>query len=152
MPRILIIGYGNPLRGDDGFGWQAARLLADTMDDPRVEVLTVQQLTPELAEPVSKADGVIFIDAASEGKPGSWKCEAVGENETFSNALGHHFTPVSLLAYAKAVFNASPRALLVSVAGESFECGETLSPSVEAVLPEVVLHIRKQINNVATCI
>jgi len=24
MPHTLIIGYGNPLRGDDGFGWHAA--------------------------------------------------------------------------------------------------------------------------------
>jgi hydrogenase maturation protease len=26
--KTLIIGYGNPLRSDDGLGWHASRLLA----------------------------------------------------------------------------------------------------------------------------
>jgi len=26
-PRALVIGIGNPLRGDDGLGWEAIRLL-----------------------------------------------------------------------------------------------------------------------------
>ena len=25
---VLVVGYGNSLRGDDGVGWHAARLLA----------------------------------------------------------------------------------------------------------------------------
>ena len=35
--RVLIIGYGNPLRGDDGIGWVAARKLGQRFEDePRV--------------------------------------------------------------------------------------------------------------------
>ena len=47
---VLVVGYGNSLRGDDGIGWHAARLLTD---DPRLtgaRVLTHHQLAPELAE------------------------------------------------------------------------------------------------------
>ena len=43
---VLVVGYGNPLRGDDGFGCHAAALLAA---DPRLEearVLARHQLTP----------------------------------------------------------------------------------------------------------
>ena len=28
MTRVLVIGYGNPLRGDDGLGWEIASGLA----------------------------------------------------------------------------------------------------------------------------
>ena len=144
MARTLLIGYGNPLRGDDGLGWEVAESLAGMARDEEVEVLAVHQLTPELVEPISEAERVIFIDASHEGQPGSWKCEAFEPNAG-SNALGHHFTPRGLLAYAKAIFNASPQGLLISVAGGSFDCGETLTAPVAAALPDIVQHACDQI-------
>ena len=61
---VLVIGYGNPLRGDDGAGWKAAELLAE---DPRLAgavVLARHQLTPELADDVSRASLVVLVDAS----------------------------------------------------------------------------------------
>ena len=61
----LVIGYGNPLRGDDGFGCSAAGLLAA---DPRLDGATVlgrHQLTPELATDIAGASlvgGAAFTD------------------------------------------------------------------------------------------
>src|SRR5262245_29107852 len=87
--RVLIIGYGNPLRADDGVGWQAARHLAELLRDEPIEILALHQLTPELAEPISRADLIIFIDASNEGQPGSWKCERLEVNTTPGNSLAH---------------------------------------------------------------
>lgn len=64
MDGTLIIGYGNPLRGDDAVGFLAAERLSRTIADPGVTVLAVHQITPELAEPVSRARRVIFMDAS----------------------------------------------------------------------------------------
>jgi hypothetical protein len=50
--RVLIIGYGNPLRTDDGLGWRAAYRLAASLKDAPVEALAVHQLTPELGEAI----------------------------------------------------------------------------------------------------
>src|SRR5688500_920322 len=69
-PSPLVIGYGNPLRGDDGFGWQIAQQLAGLLIDESVTVLAVQQLTPELAEAVGRASLVMFVDAHAGGRPG----------------------------------------------------------------------------------
>ena len=69
----LIVAYGNPLRGDDGVGWQAAILLSRELKD-QVQVLTRHQLTPELAETLSEASRVIFIDAAAQGPAGQIQC------------------------------------------------------------------------------
>ena len=44
--NLLIIGYGNPLRGDDGFGWHAALRLREIIHDDGIEILPVHQLTP----------------------------------------------------------------------------------------------------------
>ena len=68
---VLVVGYGNPLRSDDGVGWRAAQLLAT---DPRLagaRVLARHQLVPELALDVSRAPLVVLVDAAADGDPGS---------------------------------------------------------------------------------
>jgi hydrogenase maturation protease len=146
MTRALIIGFGNALRGDDAFGWHAANRLVKLALDESVQVLTVHQLTPELAQPISEAELVIFIDASYEGEPGTWKCEEIAANATLANSLAHHFTPISLLAYAGNIFGASPRALIIALAAESFDFCETLTPRAEAALPEVVQHVLEQVS------
>jgi len=143
--RVLVIGFGNPLRGDDALGWEIAGRLATAVQDETVEVLALSQLTPELSELISEVELVVFIDASYLGQPGSWKCETVEPNATFSHTLGHHLTPMSLLAYAQAIFKASPHALLVSVAGGSFDCRQELTSSVVAALPAVEQFVREEI-------
>ena len=68
--RNLVVGYGNPLRGDDGLGWHAAAALAA---DPRLadtDVITRHQLTPELAEDIATARLAVLIDASLGDTPG----------------------------------------------------------------------------------
>lgn len=90
MCCALIIGYGNPLRGDDGFGWHVADRLTELLNDESAKILAVHQLTPELAESIGEAKLVIFVDAAYGGEPGSWKCEPVASDTILSNALTHY--------------------------------------------------------------
>ena len=145
MARALIIGYGNPLRGDDSLGWEIAKRLATSIQNEPVEVLALNQLTPELSEPISEVELVVFIDASHAGKLGSWTCETVEPNATSSPTLGHHLTPMSLLAYTQNIFKASPRALLVSIAGESFDYRQELTPSAAAALPAVEQFVRETV-------
>ena len=77
MARILVLGYGNPMRSDDGLGWQIAVELFRTNRSPDVEVLPCHQLTPELAPAVSRADAVIFVDCEQGGTPGEIRCREV---------------------------------------------------------------------------
>ena len=68
--RNLVVGYGNPLRGDDGVGWHAAAALAA---DPRLadtDVITGHQLTPKLAEDIAKARLAVLVDARLGDTPG----------------------------------------------------------------------------------
>jgi hydrogenase maturation protease len=144
--RGLVIGYGNPLRGDDGFGWAVARKLAEERaNDDAVRVIAAHQLTPELAEPVSEADLVIFVDASRDGEPGAWSAREITASSTES-ALGHQFDAAGLLASAREIYAACPRAILVSVGAESFDCRETLSSRVTAVVPDVLRYIHNQLH------
>ena len=52
--RVIVIGYGNPLRGDDGVGLAAIERL-ESLAPREVELIFTQQLTPELAQSVATA-------------------------------------------------------------------------------------------------
>jgi hydrogenase maturation protease len=140
----LIIGYGNPLRGDDGIGWRVVQAVAEALLDT-ANVLTVHQLAPELAEPISRARVVVFVDAAVEGEPGEVIYFALDGDAGWQPALqpieSHLTTPGALLAIALDLFGRRPPAYIVTVVGESFELSESLSPAVEAAVPEAVWRV-----------
>ncbi len=160
--NTFIIGYGNPLRGDDGVGWRVVEEIVngqlsivnrqpETSPNPKSEIrnpklIAVHQLLPELAEPISEAELVIFVDAAVEGEPGVVRTQAVEPRPQPMGAFTHHFDPAGLLAYAGEVYGRCPRAYLVTVTAVSLGYAETLSPTVEAVLPEVLAEIQSLIS------
>lgn len=136
---VLVVGYGNPLRGDDGLGWHAAGLLEA---DPRLrgaQVLWQHQLTPELALDFSRASLVVLIDVSVDQAPG---VILVRPLDTPAGRVGststHHTDPASLVALARGLWGAAPEVIIVSVGAGSLEVGETLSPVVAAALPALV--------------
>jgi hydrogenase maturation protease len=144
MARVLIIGYGNPLRGDDGLGWHAAERLRAELTSEDVEVKAVHQLTPELSDDLSKAELAIFIDAAAEGEPGAVLRREVtpagGEG-----AFTHQATPAALLAAARTLFGRAPEAVLFSVPVEAGGFDEALTPAAQRGLEGVCAEIRAMV-------
>ena len=70
---VLVIAWGNPLREDDAVAWhvlEALRRLQPRQSLPALHLRHAQQLTPEMAECVSRAAGVVFVDARRDGTPG----------------------------------------------------------------------------------
>lgn len=145
-PGTLVIGYGNPLRSDDGLGWHVARLLQQHCQDEHLHVLACQQLTPELAAPISAASLVIFIDAsAAEAteEPATLRCLPIAPDEAAACSLTHHLTPGALLACTRLLYAACPPALLLSLPLLSSGYGEQLSPTLAALLPTLLAQVRK---------
>jgi len=150
---VLVIGYGNTLRSDDGVGWHAAILLAS---DPRlasnprvgsgsrvadVEVRAAHQLTPELAFDMSRASLVILIDASVDDPPGAISVRSMTAGDADAGggpgASSHHVGPGELLAVARELYGAAPALVAVRVGVASMEVGESLSPRVAAALPAI---------------
>jgi hydrogenase maturation protease len=136
LGRVLVIGYGNPLRNDDGAGHHVARAVAAwTMT--QVEVLAVQQLTPELAEPLANARLAIFVDACAAG-PGDKVQIAPLEAAESVAGLGHTSNPQELLALTKAVYGHHPPAWSVLIPGRNFSTGEDLSSQASNGIKEAL--------------
>jgi len=146
MARVLIVGFGNPLRSDDGLGWHVAQELSRTLARDDVQVIATQQLAPELAEVASHAELVMFVDAAHNGKPGNLTCEPVTPAAS-SNRFTHELSPGIILALAKELYGRCPAAHLLTITGESFETGETMSASVASTIPALMSRVRSLIDD-----
>lgn len=119
---LLVIGYGNELRGDDGVGPAVAREV-DAWGLPDVSARWSHGLVPELAEPISRADAVVFVDAKIGGAAVEVSELAPGP----APRLGHHSEPRWLLRLAEVIGGRAPRAWLLTIPADDFGPGEGLS-------------------------
>lgn len=149
MARTLVIGYGNPIRGDDGLGWYIAQRLAQAKSPRDLDVLALHQLTPELADDLSHARLAIFMDACCDVAPGLLSCRLLKPNPPQSRVTTHHLDPRGLLSFTRDVYGTSPDAILLSVGGESFGYEERMTPRIEGAIPilERILDICIEIGN-----
>lgn len=145
MANILVIGYGNPLRSDDSFGLQAVEHLKKDVNVKEVEFIECQQLTPELAEKVSKADLVLFVDADTDGVAGSVHCRQIVPKRERNPSMAHHLDPCALLGISENLYHKTPEAMMVTVTGECFGYGKQLTFEVQKALPGVVQHMKEMI-------
>src|SRR5689334_9578803 len=95
---VLVIGYGNTLRGDDGVGPEVARILAEC-ELPFVETRQATQLMPEFAEQVANAEAVIFVDANAEANASSVSLGFL-EPTSLSVNPAHSISPSEVLRLA----------------------------------------------------
>jgi len=123
--RVLLIGFGNPGRLDDGLGPAlAARINALKL--PSVTVDSDYQLQVEYAEALSRYAVVVFADAAVAGKEPFYVEKVVPtRGVTFSS---HSLSPADTLGLAQDLFGAETEGFMLGIRGYEFnEFGERLS-------------------------
>ncbi len=134
---VLVVGYGNPLRTDDGIGWRASEVVAADPRLARVAVRSVHQLLPELALDVSLASLVVLIDARVGRAAGSLAVEPVEPATSGRTTWSHHLGPAALGGMAHELYGRVPPMFVVSVGVASLEPGEGLSAVLEGALPRI---------------
>ena len=97
----VIIGYGNSLRGEDGFGIEVIEKLR-TFSDLQIKLITVYSLTPELSLELLDADEIIFIDACYDAEHSYvFACSLLRQIPKFS----HHMEPQLLISILKNLYD-----------------------------------------------
>jgi hydrogenase maturation protease len=140
---ILVIGYGNELRGDDAIGPRIARELK-RRDLPGARTMSLSQLTPELAADLAEARGAIFVDARIADNEDAVRVAAL--SPASDRALGTHFSdPAALLAMAQLLYGHAPPAWLVTVAGATFDLGSELSTQAVRGMDRAVIRLEQLI-------
>jgi hydrogenase maturation protease len=130
VSEVLVIGYGNSLRGDDGIGPHLARAV-EAWALPHLRVLAVYQLTPELAEAVAAARRVLFLDAHADANNVPVRVSRLEPAED-SSPSGHSVDPRALLRLARDLYGRAPESYWVTVEARDFGLGEGLSREAKA--------------------
>lgn len=135
--KVLLIGYGNPGRLDDGLGPRLAELVAAQRPPPHVRVESNYQLNIEDAALIAEHDVVIFADAhVSCPDPFIFEPIQPAAHISFST---HSIDPASLLALAQETFGAKAVAYALGIRGHEFnEYAERLSDQAQRNLRAAV--------------
>jgi hydrogenase maturation protease len=145
MTRTLIAGFGNVLRGDDGFGVEVVRRLGERgLASESVELLDVGTGGIRLAqELMSPFDRLIIVDATTRGGvPGSVYTLAVDEVRPTREIDMHTTVPSRALEVAQALGPLPPVIYLVGCEPASVdELTTDLSPVVEAAVDRAIQEI-----------
>ncbi len=139
--EVLVIGYGNELRGDDGLGPSIATAV-NAWQRLGLRGLSCHQLAPELAEPIAAARLVIFVDAGLATLAPTVQARRIEPSESVQ-IMAHTGDAPSLLALAGTVFGRCPPAWSITVPAVNFEFGERLSPTAERGKTEALEQIRR---------
>lgn len=145
--KILIIGYGNTLRGDDGAGQKVAEIVANwNMND--IISLAVHQLTPELVDIIAQVELTIFIDVIPVINQETAKLAINPLKITLkTNQLGHHNTPENLLSLTQAIYGKVPPAYLILIPAINFEFGEEFSSMTKKFIDLALTEIKTIISS-----
>lgn len=136
---VLLVGYGNVMRSDDGLGWHAAGRLAEDQRFDGSVVLQRQQLTPELALDISESALVVLIDANTALAPGVFSVKMVEPAaDVPDRTWSHHVSPTTLVTIARELYGRACEVYIVSCGVQSLDIGDRLSPVVEQALPQMV--------------
>jgi hydrogenase maturation protease len=124
--QLLVIGYGNPGRRDDGLGPAFADAVA-ALDLPGVQVEVDYQLNVEDAAAAAASRRVLFVDADCAGRE-PFAVRRLAPAAATTSFSTHSVQPEAVLALAKDLFGAEPETWLLGIRGYEFnEFGEGLS-------------------------
>ena len=135
-PHAVLIGVGNPLRGDDGAGPAVARLARQSAP-AGVEVLEHDGEPASLLEAWSAASVAVVVDAVRSGAPPGTirRVDATAHPLPAPGGASTHGIGVAeAVELARALGRLPQRLVVLCVEGEDFATGEALTPAVRRAL------------------
>ena len=153
--RLLVVGCGNSLAGDDSVGLEIVRRLRERYElegaqqpqslpsDCACTFLQLADAGPGLLELFPQAEAILFIDAVESGAtPGTIHTVRLPSNNIIPRALGtvstHGWSLKETLGLAQALGRPVPRLWLVGIELQDVTPGAGRTPAVEAALENVI--------------
>jgi hydrogenase maturation protease len=147
MTRLVVAGYGSPLRQDDAAGWLVASALAERWRNvAEIEVLAGVQPLPEWAPALAEAEVAYFVDARP-AEDGADDVQITPLEPARGDGLldGHAPGPEALLALAEALYGRRPRAWLVSLPGHGFAVSDRMTDRAAHAVARAVAELDRLI-------
>jgi len=150
--RALVIGIGNPDRGDDAAGRAVALLVRGTVPDD-VEVVDLDGEATALLARLDGAKAAVLVDASfSDAAPGTVRRFDVGAAPLAIAGFAastHGFGLAEAVELARSLGQLPPRCIVFAIEGASFAIGAAMTPAVEQAVRAVAERVRGEIDAVA---
>ena len=150
--RCLLIGVGNPDRGDDAIGPLVARAVRE-LAPPAVEVRELEGEGSAIFFALGDAQTVVIVDASRSGAPpgtveriDAWEAALPASSSETST---HAFGLAAAIELARALGALPPRCILYGVEGASFRAGEALSPPVGRAIAALIPRLARELRELA---
>ena len=143
VPRVVILGVGNLLLGDEGIGVHVAHALEETPSPGNValEVLDGGTL-PDIVASVGEADKLIIVDAVQGGdEPGAiyrFRPEEISldNNEVFTSL--HQINLLEELWMTERFGQKPKEVVIIGVEPEDMSLGLELSAKLQERIPQII--------------
>jgi len=142
-PRILIYGYGNPGRQDDGLGVLLSEEIQEWARNENlssVETDQNYQLNIEDADKISQFDIVVFVDA-SVNDIDSFKMELVVPDMKSEFSM-HSVSPSFVTGLCQEVFNKKPLVYQLEIKGYKWEFMQEMTSDARKNLLSAESHLK----------
>lgn len=150
--RVLVVGIGNPDRGDDGIGPQVVRALSGRLPAdivPHVTIIERSGDTLALIDDWAGRDSVVLVDAAAAvSAPGRIHRIDLLEDtlpDDVSLSSTHAFGVAAAVGLARTLGLLPRRVIVFAVEGADFAFGAGLSRAVAAALDDVVGRVAEEV-------
>jgi len=146
--RCVVIGIGNPLRGDDAAGRAVVHRLKETTT-AGIDVVELDGEVASLLACLDGAESAYLIDACVSGAaPGTVRRLPVTESlfpyDGFSMST-HGLGLAEAIELARTLGQLPPHCVVYAIEAASFRAGAPLSPPVEAAIDGVAAQLRAEI-------
>ncbi len=131
--KILIYGYGNPGRQDDGLGIVFSEAIEKWANGNKFDHISCDsnyQLNIEDAEIISNYDLVLFADASQEDIE-DYSITSVECSSSRIEFSMHAVSPAFVLDLCNKIYNKSPETYLLHLKGYEWDFKEGLSPEAQ---------------------
>lgn len=147
----MVVGLGNPDRGDDGVGAVVVRALSGRLPDG-VELIARSGDMLALIDDWDGVDAVICVDAAARvDTPGrTHRIDAIAEQRLLQDAgltSSHAFGLAEVIGLARALGRAPAEIVVYAIEGDCFDVGAPVSAAVAAAAQAVATRIAGEFGN-----
>lgn len=145
--QVVVIGYGNSLRGDDMIGRVVVEAIAK-YGPPNALAISVTQLMPELADIIADSQAVVFVDARRDQEAEAveiCRLSAVPTQLHHSHDVG----PRALLMLAETCYGGAPPAWLVAVPACEFGVSDQLTSAAARRVSAAVCAVQQLLSKIS---
>jgi hydrogenase maturation protease len=134
MKKILIYGYGNPGRQDDGLGARFTELCEEWVQTNNLQHITVDcnyQLNVEDAALISDFDLVVFVDASVVDDVDNFRLETIAADNSRIEFSMHAVSVGYVVDLCFKMYGKSPLSYVLHIKAYEFDFKEELTDNAQ---------------------